>query len=252
MPEWLQDAASSGGELSWSLIAVRLVVSLLLGCVVAAVYWYSRRLPITESSPSLVPTLVLLTVIIAMVTLAIGDSAARAFALVGSLAIVRFRTVVDDTRDTAFVILAVAVGLSAGAGFLRVPLVGIPIAAIAAFLFSPRRASNTFLGGWAKPGENAPAATSGTSSMADDRSYQISLRCSLGHADETRFVSVLRPCVETMALMQVETARQGSALDLLYRVELRSAVDPVQVVAALNRCEGIQSVELRRGERAKS
>ena len=49
----------------------------------------------------------LLTILIAMVTMVIGNNMARAFGLVGALSIVRFRTVVEDTRDTAFVIFAV-------------------------------------------------------------------------------------------------------------------------------------------------
>src|SRR3712207_7408096 len=57
---------------------------------------------------------VLLAVLVALVTLVIGDSTARAFGLVGALSIVRFRTVVEDTRDTAFVIFAVALGMAAG------------------------------------------------------------------------------------------------------------------------------------------
>ena len=49
----------------------------------------------------------LLSILIAMVTQVIGDNIARAFSLVGALSIVRFRTVVRDTQDTAYVIFAV-------------------------------------------------------------------------------------------------------------------------------------------------
>jgi hypothetical protein len=47
-------------------------------------------------------TLVLLSVLIAMVTQVIGNDVARAFTPGRHLAIVRFRTVVRDTRDTAY------------------------------------------------------------------------------------------------------------------------------------------------------
>ncbi len=57
----------------------------------------------------------LLAVLIAMVTQVIGDNVALAFSLVGALAIVRFRTVVRDTQDTAFVMLSVVVGMAVGA-----------------------------------------------------------------------------------------------------------------------------------------
>jgi len=43
----------------------------------------------------------------------LGQSS-RAFSLVGALSIVRFRTVVRDTQDTAYVIFAVAVGMAEG------------------------------------------------------------------------------------------------------------------------------------------
>ena len=48
-------------------------------------------------------TTVFVTVIVAMVIMVIGNNLARAFALVGALSIIRFRTVVKDTKDTAYV-----------------------------------------------------------------------------------------------------------------------------------------------------
>ena len=42
------------------------------------------------------------------------------------------------------------------------------------------------------------------------------------------------------------SAWQGAAIDLTYRVRLRPASTPSALVAALNRLEGVQNVELRR------
>jgi len=61
------------------------------------------------------------------VTQVIGDNVARAFSLVGALSIVRFRTVVRDTQDTAYVIFAVVVGMAVGANDLWVSLIGIGV-----------------------------------------------------------------------------------------------------------------------------
>ena len=80
----------------------------------------------------------LLAVLIAMVTQVIGDSVARAFSLVGALSIVRFRTVVRDTQDTAFVIFAVVVGMAVGARDPWVALIGLAIVGAAAFVMAPR------------------------------------------------------------------------------------------------------------------
>ena len=69
----------------------------------------------------------LLSILIAMVTQVIGDNIARAFSLVGALSIVRFRTVVRDTQDTAFVIFSVGVGMAVGAGNPGWQLAGIAV-----------------------------------------------------------------------------------------------------------------------------
>ena len=89
-------------------VLLRLVLAALLGGVVALVYRRSRF----EPASSFTATLVLLSILIAMVTQVVGDNVARAFSLVGALSIVRFRTVVRDTQDTAYVIFAVAIGCS--------------------------------------------------------------------------------------------------------------------------------------------
>src|SRR5690348_967343 len=149
MPEWLRDAFPHDTEVPLWQLAARLAAGLALGCVVAGVYRLTHGKGRPEGN-GLTATLVMLTVLIALVTMVIGNNQARAFSLVGVLAIVRFRTVVEDTRDTAFVIFAVAMGMAVGAGFVAVPLVGIPFVALAAFLFR---------GGTPAPARGPPAYT---------------------------------------------------------------------------------------------
>lgn len=214
MPDWLRDTVTVDPNLSWPVLAVRLVVAFALGCIVALIYKTSRR---TESTPSILTTLVMLTILIAMVTLVIGNSVARAFSLVGALAIVRFRTIVEDTRDTAFVILAVATGMAAGTGFLEVPLIGLPVAAVAAFIFQPRSA----------------------------KSFTLIVRVTTGFKAE----EILRPSFEKhlsrAQLLVTATARQGSALELTYSVRLLNPDGALALVNELNALEGMQGVELR-------
>ena len=102
----------------------------------AGIYRWTYGKP-RGQSVGLMASLVLLTVLICMVTLVIGNNIARAFSLAGALAIIRFRTVVEETRDTGFVIFAVAEGMAVGAGYWTVALIAIPFAAVAAFLFRP-------------------------------------------------------------------------------------------------------------------
>ena len=135
MPE-LFTAITAGPPLSWAHVLVRLVVALVLGRLVAAVY--NRTRPLSDRTPSFPTTLVLLAVLIAMVTQVIGDNVARAFSLVGALSIVRFRTVVRDTEDTAFVIFAVVIGMAAGGNNLPVAVTGLIVVGAAAFWMNER------------------------------------------------------------------------------------------------------------------
>ena len=53
--------------------------------------------------------------LISVVMIIIDDSIARAFALVGALSIIRFRTAIQDPRDIGFVFYALAAGMAVGA-----------------------------------------------------------------------------------------------------------------------------------------
>jgi hypothetical protein len=225
MPEWLQDTvATNGVQASLDVLAVRLGLGLILGFVVAAIYFVSQR---REKSDvlSMVTTLVLLTVLIAMVTLVIGNSVARAFSLAGALAIIRFRTIVEDTRDTAFVIFAVAVGMAVGAGFPIIPLVGIPIVALATLLMCVLGTA------WSRTNGNVGTLT---------------VRLGLGRDPERLLKDLFDTHLDRSRLTCTATARQGAALELTYQVRLRSPHSAISLITELNQLEGIQGAELHR------
>ncbi|MFT5679555.1 MAG: hypothetical protein ACI8RZ_000459, partial [Myxococcota bacterium] len=66
------------------------LLALILGLMVMGVYRYSVNERI--ASPPMQASLVLLAMIGSMVMMIIGNNIARAFSLVGALAIIRFRT----------------------------------------------------------------------------------------------------------------------------------------------------------------
>ncbi|MEZ4651547.1 MAG: DUF4956 domain-containing protein [Candidatus Eisenbacteria bacterium] len=59
-----------------------------------------------------------------LVMAVIGNNLARAFGLFGALALIRFRTPVKDARDTIFLFLSVALGISCGTGNILAGIVG--------------------------------------------------------------------------------------------------------------------------------
>jgi hypothetical protein len=223
MPPWLTTTLSSSEDLTVSGLARmsgRIVAAMILGGVVVGIYRWAKRGEFVP--PTFATTLVLLAGLIAMATQVIGDNIARAFALVGALSVVRFRTVVKDTQDTAFVILAVVVGMSAGASHLAVGIVGLILMAIAApFLWPPGRVA-----GW-------------------DRDPGI-LRLTVEGNPIARLAveTVFQSAFVQNRLISAATAKKGASLELAYSVRLRPGGSPIEVVGELNRIEGVSGVEL--------
>lgn len=118
----LGSPSGGAGTLTITDAAFHLLLSFVLGTFVAWLYGRTHRG--LSYSRNMVHSVVLLTMIITMVMLVVGDSIARAFGLVGALAIIRFRTVVRDARDTTFIFLALAVGISVGAQQHAIAILG--------------------------------------------------------------------------------------------------------------------------------
>lgn len=222
MPEFLSDALTASAPIAPTEMFVRLVVALLFGGVVAWIYRTTR--PAAAISPSFPPTLVLMAVLIAMVTQVVGDSVARAFSLVGALSIVRFRTVVRDTQDTAFVIFAVVVGMAAGASDPRLALIGIGVVAVAAFLMRAKRRNPR---------------------VAATEPYILDLRLVANTDLEASVGSAIDAHVFDRQLTSVSTAKQGMALDATYVIRFRPDRSIDELVRTLNGIDPVIGVKVR-------
>lgn len=221
LPEWLEDTLISQ-PMPWHQVFPRLVAALLLGLVVAGIHAAVTRTPGKVLSRSFLATLVLLSVLIALVTMVIGNSVARAFSLVGALSIVRFRTVVEDTRDTAFVIFAVVVGMGAGSGEVIAPLLCAPLVFVAGWLF------------------RAP-----TLHPTEDRQTILSLRIAASLSTEELLRAPFERHLLGHRLTAMATARGGAALDVTYIVLPRSNQAMQALVVELSNLEGVQQVEMK-------
>ncbi|MGE3310124.1 MAG: DUF4956 domain-containing protein [Limisphaerales bacterium] len=220
MNELLQGFWNNGPEVVARDVGIRLAFSLGLGFVVALIYGMTRR---DDGSSHLQATLVLLTILIAAVTQVIGDNAARAFSLVGVLSIVRFRTVVRDTRDTAFVIFAVVVGMAVGAGRMVVAVECL-VAVTAAALLLGRR------GDWFR---------------GPRPEFDLIVRSAVGQDVETLAGELFRSHISSRETIAVASAKQGTALEYTYRVRLAVGRQPEDLIRALQKMQGIDNVELR-------
>lgn len=112
-------------------IIINLFLSFVLGVVISVVYKKTHKG--LSYSQSFMVTNIFVTVIVCMVIMIIGNSLARAFALVGALSIIRFRTVVKDTKDTAYIFWSLAAGMASGTSSYFLALAGTSIITLIAF-----------------------------------------------------------------------------------------------------------------------
>jgi len=114
-------------------IALGLITALVLGAIIYIVY--SKFYVGVIYSRSFAVTLVGMTVLTAMVTLAISTNIVISLGMVGALSIVRFRTAVKDPMDLLYLFWAITSGITAGAGMYLLALVAAIVMIGMIFLF---------------------------------------------------------------------------------------------------------------------
>ena len=108
-----------GGSLMWLIIAI--AGSLLAALPVSWTYMEIRAR--NQYDQSLVETIVILPMVVTGIIIVVHNSLALAFSLAGIAAGVRFRQSLKSPGDVLFILLAIAIGLSAGIGAVELAVV---------------------------------------------------------------------------------------------------------------------------------
>lgn len=206
-----------------SLVVQALLLAFVLGLGIAALYRYS--LSDRPASPAALATFVILPMVSAMVLLVIGNSLARAFTLVGALAIVRFRTRTQSPWDITFVFLALAVGVACGVTAFSVAVVGTLVIALA------------ILGVGVLPGMRP-------------RADLFNLRCDVAAHESAvdKLIPVIGRYASRHWLDEVRSLRFGETLSLSWRVRMLPDKHIAGLVQELSLVEGVERVRVAAGE----
>ena len=224
MLDWLNQVSVEVDE-SLPTLAIRLGLAWLCGWVVALL---ARSKKPAGSSDTLTLTLVLMSILIAMATQIIGDNIARAFSLVGALSIVRFRTAVPATRDVAFVLAAVVVGMAIGAGQYWVSMLGLIVVALATHFNGPLDSDSVSLSG---------------DDLSPSNRWRLTLKVGLYAVDGWEVE--LKRLTDAYELISAETARRGGAIELVYRYQPASGTDARVLITALNAIPNVESASAK-------
>lgn len=210
------DLAFSGAlELSWAQIAAAMLLAMVLSTICALIYRVS--VPGRLLSPAMQSSLVILAMVGAMIMMVIGNNVARAFSLVGALAIIRFRTRLRSPWDITFVFLALAVGIACGVFAFKVAVMGtamVGLAVLALFVIP----------------------------LSGTRGEVLGLRVDIAAYEgaEADAAGVMDRYLRRRWLTEARSLRFGETLSYRYRVVFK---DPDKLEVMLRELAGVEGVE---------
>jgi hypothetical protein len=97
---------------NYGALIVALLLSFVCGHAIAWIYMLTHSG--LSYSRSYVNTLILMPVIVALVMLILANNLVLAFGLMAIFAMVRFRSILRDTLDTAYILAVIVIGLACG------------------------------------------------------------------------------------------------------------------------------------------
>ena len=117
-------------------MALALAIALAMGCLIYFIYqkFYSGVI----FSRSFAVTLVGMSVLTCMVTLAISTNIVISLGMVGALSIVRYRTAVKDPMDLLYLFWSITTGIAVGAGMYLLALAAAAVIILMIWLFYDR------------------------------------------------------------------------------------------------------------------
>lgn len=125
----------SGFSLTDSLIA--LGVSFAVGLFIFLIY--AKSFSGVMYSFSFNASLVLMTMITALIILGVTSNVVLSLGMVGALSIVRFRSAIKEPIDIVFIFWAICEGILCGAGLIPLALLGAPVIGGLLLLFSLKK-----------------------------------------------------------------------------------------------------------------
>ena len=200
-------------------IIVAILLSFVLSMAIATVYrWTFRGV---SYSRGFVHALVLASLVTAILIMAIGNNLARGLGILGTLAIIRFRTQLRDPRDIIFMFACLAMGIACGAGVFNVAIVGTVCFCLAALFLS-----------W--------------SPFGSMREYEGLLRFVLPPKSpgESRIKELFDRYCSSAQLVAMREAAQGERLEYAYQVRLLDPSHKPDLLDGLCSIEGVSDASL--------
>lgn len=194
------------------------LLAVALGLILAWIYRSTHKG--LSYSQSFTQTIVFVSTVVALVMMVIGSSLTRAFALVGALSIIRFRTVVKDTKDTSFVFAGLALGMAAGTSNYTLAGVGLVLISSLAWFMHLTNFGSVY-------------------------KSEFILRFVFDQdQDSSGYLEKIKEFARRSSLLNIEPSGDGKLLKLTYDIQLEKEGDAQRFTGGLSQAPGVSEVIL--------
>jgi len=143
MKNAILDVLEQSGSLTTNQILLNIGVAAFIGVCIYVSYYISHIGTIYSKKFNV--SLVMLTILTALVMTVIGNNVALSLGMVGALSIVRFRTAIKDSRDTAYIFWTIIVGICCGVSDYFVAGIGTAVVFVVMLIFGAVKNDNRIL-----------------------------------------------------------------------------------------------------------
>jgi len=156
-----------------------------------------------------------------MVIMIIGNSLARAFALVGALSIIRFRTVIKDTKDIAYIFWSLAAGMAAGTGSYFLSIAGTTILVIIAFILYKTNFGSIY-----------------------KSEFILQFRYLKSEGEQTEHSNLIKKYAKSHTLLNAEPAGDKKTIKLTFDILMKEDKDLNEFIDEISKLKNVSEVSL--------
>ena len=204
-------------QIEWQVALLSFLLAFILTTIIALIY--EKTFQGLSYSRGFVQSMILGSIVSCLLMIAIGDNIARGIGIVGSLAIIRFRTNLRDPRDLVFIFASLGVGVACGVQSYATATIGALVFCLIVLTlyispFGSRQKHDGLLRFQIPPGPSA----------------------------QEQVIGILRKLTKRFILVTMRDVAQGQACDYAYQVKLASTVDNQALLAELEKVPGIRGL----------
>ncbi|MFP4367870.1 MAG: DUF4956 domain-containing protein [Bacteroidales bacterium] len=202
-------------------VLANIIVAMICGFFIAFLYKYTYSG--LNYSATFTVSLIMLTMITAIVIMVIGNNLARAFGMVGAMSIIRFRTAVKDASDIMFIFFALTIGLASGVKLYSIAVLGTLVVGLVYFIISKMNFA-----------------------LPQKREFLMQIVARENETADNPFAEVFNKYCSRYKLVNVKTLGESGQrlMEFSYYVNLKNESRGASLVMELNALQGVEQTNL--------